>query len=316
MLKVRNNTNYTPFKIRDLIARGDSVGCTNLLNDNMFREIGTDWYYYITQTTDYRYNNLEPFYTNLITAFIYDNFKERVLLDKYSDEFVGWSESEDFNIYVEMIKRSVEYTLKSNTEKYNKLYYSMVAEFNPLWNVDGVEITERELRQTGTIEDSKTGTEESKKTGTETDTKTGTEGTETLGTETTTYSGSDTTTTAKTTYDSGTLYDTERTTIAKNTNDTKSIDTDTDTTYNTTDTLTHNTTDTLVHNTTDTLTHDTNNMNERDLTDNETIKITRQGNIGVTTTTKLLTEFREYADFNFINIVATDIVNSITFMTY
>lgn len=340
MLKTRNNTNYAPFKICDLIARNTTPGCTDLLDNNLFRDIGDEWLYYLDQTITYRYRELTPFDTNIITAYIYDNFKERVMLDKYSDEFYKWSESEDFNIYVEMVKNTISQTLISNREKYKKLYYSMIAEFNPLWNVDGTETTERELRQTGTVEDTKTGTETNAKTGditiertgTETDQKTGTESTARIGTETTdntgtdatAHTGTDTTLTANTTYDSSTMYDKERTTDTLNTTDTTTHNTESEltlntedtTTHNTTDTLTHNTEDTTTHNTTDTLTHDTVNNNERDLLDKETIKVTRQGNIGVTTTTKLLTEFREYADFNFIGVVARDIVNSITFMTY
>lgn len=356
MLKQLNNTGYAPFKVRDIIARGASVGCTNLINDDLFKTIGGDWLYYITQSATYKYRNLSRFDTNLITAYIYDNFKERVMLDKYSDEFYKWNETEDFNEYITMVKDSISNTLISNADKYNKLYYSVVAEFNPLWNVDGTEVTERELRQTGTIDNSKTGTEtreisgddtttrtgtdtssksgydSSSKTGTETNAKTGTETTANTGTETDEHTGTDTQETSNTSYDSATLYKTNEVINTKDLTDEKTLDTASTTTHNTTDTLTHNTTDrqdfnssdtlthnttdTLTHDTTDTLTHDTSDTNERDLTDTEHITVTRQGNIGVTTTTKLLTEFREYANFNFLNIVARDIINTITFMTY
>ena len=324
MLRTRNNTDYAPFKLCDMIVRDNTAGCTDLLENDLFRDIGDEWLYYLDQNITYRYRGLTPFQTNIITAYIYDHFKERVMLDKYSDEFYKWNESTDFTIYVEMIKNSISQTLVSNREKYKKLYYSMIAEFNPLWNVDGTETTERELRQTGTIEDSKTGSETTEragdvtteKTGTETDRKTGTEDTATTGTDATAHTGTNSTLTANTTYDSTTMYDKERTTDTLNTTDTTTHNTTDTLTHNTTDTLTHNTTDTTTHNTTDTLTHDTVNNNERDLLDTETIRVTRQGNIGVTTTTKLLTEFREYADFSFIDIVARDIVNTITFMTY
>lgn len=308
MLKVRNNTKNAPVKLRDIIARGEVSGCKNLINDNMFKEINDDWIYYITQITSYKYGNLTPFNTNIITAYIYDNYRERTMLTKYADEFIYWDESEDFDIYIEMVKRSIEYVLKSNNEKYKKLYYSTIAEFNPLWNVDGTTRTERELRQTGTIDDTRTGTEQNKKTGTETDVTNGTAGTTSTGTETTEHSGTDTTTESATSYDSNTFYDTKKSVNAPNTTDEKSIDNTEESEHSTTDTLTHNTTDTLTRNTLDT--------NERDLTDHEVITETRQGNIGVTTTTKLLTEYREFADFNFIETVARDIVNSITFMTY
>lgn len=389
MLRVRNNTKYAPFKLRDMIMRDTAAGCTNLINDNLYRDIGTDWFYYLTQTCSYNAGYNTPITTNIITAYIFDNFKDRVMLEKYADEFDFWDESTDFSVYADMVKQSISYTLKANTEKYNKLYYAMIAEFNPLWNVDGTEITERELRQTGTVEDTgagtdtttNTGTDTTAKTGTETTTKTGTEtdlltgrettnktgtittadtgtealsktGTDTLsktGTETTAGTGGITTETANTTYDSSTYYNKEKVQETRDTTDTKTLNTTDTTTLNTTDTktlntldtvtndttdelvhntsdqTTYNTTDELTHRTTDTVTHDTesetarntHNINDRDLTDTEKIKVTRQGNIGVTTTTKLLTEYIEYSRISvFMDTVARDIVNTITYMTY
>lgn len=339
--KIRYNTKCPPFTVRDLIARGENVGVTNLLNDDIIKKIGNDWIFYVTQTTSYRYNAIEPFSTNILTAYIYDNFKDRVILGKYANEFDGWYEQADFGYFTDAIKRTIEYTLMANKEKYNKLYYAMIAEFNPLWNVDGETITERELKQTGTVDESKTGTETNKQTGsdevatrgmdtnahtgTETNVKDETADHTKTGSEATAHTGTDTRTTARTTYDSGTMFDTERVTDTPNTTDTTTFNTtesnDVDatdtTTFNTTDTLTHNTTETETHNTTDTLTHNTLNSNERDLTDKETIHEIRRGNIGVTTTTKLLTEFVEYSDLvKFLNIICRDVVNSFTYMCY
>lgn len=340
-LKIRYNTKHAPFTVRDLIVRGENVGMTNLLNDDFIKSVNNEWIYYVTQSTQYRYNNLEPFNTNILTAYVYDNFKDRVILGKYADEFDGWYENADFGYFSDMIKRSIEYTLIANKEKYNKMYYAMIAEFNPLWNVDGETITERELKQTGTIDDKKTGTETDRVTGTDEIARRGNDtnahtGTETnvkdetsdhtkTGTEATAHTGSNTSTTARTTFDSATLYDTERVTDTPNNTDTTTFNTtesdDVDatdtTTFNTSDTTTHNTTDTTTHNTTDTVTHNTNNTNERDLTDNEIIHEIRRGNIGVTTTTKLLTEFVEYSELvRFLDIIGRDVVNSFTYMTY
>lgn len=389
MLRVRNNTKYAPFKLRDMIMRDTATGCTNLINDNLYRDIGTDWFYYLTQTCSYNTGYNTPITTNIITAYIFDNFKDRVMLEKYADEFDFWDESTDFPVYVDMVKQSISYTLKANTEKYNKLYYAMIAEFNPLWNVDGTEITERELTQTGHITDTKTGTDTTSntgtdttgtsgtetttkrgtdtetKTGTDTATKTGTQatadtgteeytkaGTETLGrsgTETTAGTGGVTTETSNTTYDSSTYYGKEKTEETRNTTDTKTLNTTDTTTHNTTDTKTlntldtvtynvgdetqYNTTDEILHNTTDELTiskqdqttHDTeteieynsSNRNDRELVDTETIKHTRQGNIGTVSTIKLLTEYIEYSKISvFIDTISRDIVNTITYMTY
>lgn len=134
--------------------------------------------------------------------------------------------------------------LKSNNYKYSKLYGTIIAEYNPLYNVDAWEQTERNLTQTGTVDISKSGydknaksgddtldymgTEDVTRSGNETLAKEGTEartrtGNETLdyegsealtksGSEDLSHTGSKETTTQKTTYDSATFYDTEKVT--------------------------------------------------------------------------------------------------------
>lgn len=58
--------------------------------------------------------------------------------------------------------------------------------------------------------------------------------------------------------------------------------------------------------------YDITDKQEIDTEDNETIEVERHGNIGVTTTTKLLTELVDYAQyFNYIDIVAKDLINAI-----
>ena len=58
------------------------------------------------------------------------------------------------------------------------------------------------------------------------------------------------------------------------------------------------------------------NTETRNLTDTERIIHTRQGNIGVVSSVRLLQEFAELANLNFLEIVGVDIINSITFMCY
>lgn len=339
-IKQINNTGYAPVKIFDLFNRSNASGCTDVLNDDITSKINHDWIFYITQNADCVYSPNHTFTTNVITAYIFDNFKNRVLLDDYADAFCGWDESTDFESFVEMVKCSIEKMLIANDERYDKLYYSMIAEFNPLWNVDGETITERVLHQTGTDENAKTGSDEiqtnrdisenetisddTTNTGTDTTAKSGSDTTAKTGTETLGRTGSDTTTTSNTTYDESTFYDGTKNVTTNGTTDTTTHNTQDVTDYNTSETITHNTSTendigrekAIDDDTTQSSTYNSKDTNTKNLTDTETISEVRRGNIGVTTTTKLLTEFREFANFSFIDIVAKDIVNTISYMVY
>lgn len=272
-IRQTNNTGYAPIKIFDLFNRSDNAGCTNVLNDNITTKICHDWIYYVTQPAECVYTPNKKFNTNILTAYIFDNYKNRILFDDYADRFYEWDESTDFAYYVEMIKSSIEKTVIANEEKYNKLYYSMIAEFNPLWNVDGETITERILSQTGTDENAKTGSDETvsnrdisetetvdsdttntgtdttAKTGSDTVSKTGTDTDAKTGTETLGKAGTETTVAGNTTYNSSTFYDGTENETTHNTTDT--------TTFNTTDTTTHNTEDVTEYDSTETVTHNT-----------------------------------------------------------
>lgn len=323
-LRINNNTKYAPFKIRDLINRGEAVGAVSLINDDLTTKIDDDFIFYLTQKANYTFITGNET-TDILTACIYDKYKDRVILDKYIDAFEGWDELSDFDAFIDMIKTTIENTIISNSEKYKKIYYAMVAQFNPLWNVDGTEITERELTQTGTNTRNKTGTDTTETTGedsTETSgrdtvTNTGTDSTAQTGTDATAHSGADTDTTQKTTFNEGTFFDTDKVTHGKNTTDT--------TTHNTTDTTTHNTqtldVDTRTTETTKTdtseTTYNTQDMDTRNLKDIERTVLTRQGNIGVVSTVKLLEEYIGLGEkINFAEIVARDVVNAFTFMVY
>ena len=161
------------------------------------------------------------------------------------------------------------------------------------------------VTQTGTIMH---GTQ---KTTTESDTFYNTEKvTDTYNTPTTTLYGKSDTKAFSNRSDTVTDNKTDTTTYGKQMTSSRTIDADTS--YNTTDTLTHAVEDELTHNTTSTLTHNTSDALLRDLLDTERITKERHGNIGVTTTTSLLEEFRAYVDFNIMDIIAKDIVNAIT----
>lgn len=95
---------------------------------------------------------------------------------------------------------------------------------------------------------------------------------------------------------------------------------------NGTETTEHTGDDTTTHTGDDTTTHtgtienkteyDSFTKTDIDTTDTERIEHVRQGNIGVTTTTKLLTEYVDFANyFNFIDTVCHDIVSELCYMT-
>ena len=105
----------------------------------------------------------------------------------------------------------------------------------------------------------------------------------------------------------------------KNLTDTTTLlNTDT-TTHGKTNITTNNTTDTETHNTKETTTYGGRNTQTIDTLDTERVRLERHGNIGVTTTTKLLTELMEMATnplMDFVDIVARDILSTFTLSTY
>ena len=312
-LRIKNNTSYAPFKIEDLINRGDTIGAVSLVNDTLTTNINDDFIFYITQNASYTFITGKET-TDMLTARIYEYFKDRVILDKYADMFDGWDEFTDFEAFTDMIKTTIENCIINNTEKYKKLYKAMIVEFNPLWNVDGTETTERILEQTGTNEHAKSGDDTTTRSGSETNSKSGKEAITRTGSESTEITGTDTETTSKTTFDSSTFYDVEK----KVNTPTNREDT---TTYNQVkdETTFDNREDVTERDLTDTTEYNSADTETRNLTDTEKIVIEKHGNIGVTTTTKLLTEFVDYAEnplTHFVDVVARDCVNSFTFMVY
>lgn len=307
-LKRIKNTEYPPIKIKDLIVRGNSSGILSIIPESINQQINDQWIYYLMQTDTYMLKQ-----TDMLTAYIFQNFKERVLLDRYSDMFTDWKESEDFETYTGLIEETIKTTLIGNKEKYRKIFEAQFLKFHPEWNVDGEEITERTLNQTGNVTDAKTGNDSTTRTGNETDEKTGTESNTRTGSESNTQSGSTTETTAKTSYDSNTFYDAEKVTTEPN-------QAATTTQYNNVKDETSFTgrKDTHTYNTVkDKTDYDSTNTNTRNLQDVERTVLIRHGNIGVVSTVKLLQEYIQLAEeVNFLDIVARDVVNSISYLTY
>ena len=141
-VRIQDNTKYHPLTIKDMLFRNGNFATTSFMPDEIVTEINNEWIYYLCQASQYMGND-----SDLLSTYIFQNYSERHLLDKYADWFEGWNESTDYPIYEQMIIDTIHRTLIANIEKYNKLYYTMTAEFNPLWNVDGTEVIERTLDQ-------------------------------------------------------------------------------------------------------------------------------------------------------------------------
>lgn len=177
---------------------------------------------------------------------------------------------------VDLIHKNVKFTLIRNNYKYKTLFNTTNLEYNPIWNVDG---TEERVR-------------ESSKESSDTDTYNNTDTLTKSGSDTLSLNGTDTETKSVTTYDSNVFRDTE-----------KKIDNP-----NTTDTTTYNSSDTNKH--TGTV------SNAYEDSESETETVTKQGNIGITSTQSLISQERQVALFDFISIVEKDIIKNVCSLIY
>ena len=307
-LRMKDNTKYPPIRIKDLVYRDTTPGIESFIPEDIQLEINEDWIYFLMQVTEYK-----GITTDYLTSRIYEMYSSRVIYDRYTEDFYDWDETNDFQTFAYMINTTIYHVLKTNAEKYRKIYESQFLKFHPEWNVDGEEITERELNMTGTDAHAKTGDDSTTKTGNYETEKLGSEASTRTGNEKTDYAGTDTETISKTTYDSTTFYDVEKrvnTPTTKNDTLTYNNVKDEQTFTGRKDKTTYNTLkDKTDYNSTDTET--------RNMKDTERTVYIRHGNIGVVSTVRLLLENVELAEkVDFVGSVARDIVNAISYMTY
>ena len=200
--------------------------------------------------------------------------------------------------------------------EWDRLWASYVAEYNPIWNVDGTisetETRDLEANHTGTDTIAKSGSDTLGRTGTDALAKTGTEAVAQTGTDTVTNTGTTTTDNGINGFDSA---ESVQAGVSVTTPDLTNTNT-----KNLTDTKTLNTTDTTTHNTTDTQTYNSSNTDTKNLKDTDEGTITRvterTGNIGVTKTQELLESDRDYwlnLKSLFYENVMTDIINDICY---
>ena len=232
------------------------------------------------------------------------------------------------------VKSTIVVLFAMNTWKYTHLYNLYVAQYNPIWNVDGEEKTVTHRETSGTLDktDGKSGDDTLEYMGSEGLAKTGDDTLEYMGSSSKGISGTISTKNsgdvqqAKTTFDSNTDYDTEKTTdtTAKDNTYGKKSDGTTDpysestsftnrkdkTTYNSTDTRSFtNRKDKTTYNSTNTIDEDSTGTYDEEITH------TRTGNIGVTQTQTMFTAELELAgQFKFFDTIAHDIAATISYI--
>lgn len=216
----------------------------------------------------------------------------------------------------------------SNLYTWEKLFKTTQLVYNPIWNVDAdiIEKHDRDIKENGTGQNKNTRnfsdnetvnlTDKDTKDLTDTDTKNLT--------DTKTLNLTDTETPNVTDTHSVQGYNSTQWAPAS-----KDEKTGTDTfTHTGTDTDKHTGTDTVKHTGTDTITHtgtdkidhtgtDTFDMkNNRNVDDNTDITIRRTGNIGVTTTQKMIEEERSIAEFSIIEYITQSFKERFCLLVY
>jgi hypothetical protein len=326
---------------------------------------------------------------DLLGNYILDMYKDKPfnsIIDDYCEPFSNgsYNDSDTVDLFKQIQYKAIRVYYK-NVHKYDKLWEALTVEFNPLWNVDGVEKTVRLLQKEGTEKNEhkgkdtlkKRGEEKNEKNGDDTLTKGGSEITEDRGNDKVkhdgytntidsgkeintktgsrdnTRTGGETTIKSEATTDSQSFLNVEREVKQYSDNNLLDYVKDSETFNQYADTTEFqsrekrnnlNTTDTTQYGKTETKRFDeyeekqnydssntlsfTNREDEQnydsyselsfdDRKDRETTTYERHGNIGVTTTTQLLTEYVEYAKLvDFVDIVARDILETITVGVY
>ena len=238
---------------------------------------------------------------------IYNDYGDRIVFDEFFEYIVdGWTNTaEEYESIHEHMVNNIIKCIIENRYRWGNLMKSCLLDFNPLWNVDGVTGEIRETTHTGKDTNSHKGKDTNSKKGYDTNVKSGNEQLDYNGSKTNTKGGNDITTTSNTTTESSDFYDATK-------NDTDYGQTDTETFDNRNDKKTYNNVQEKIDYNSSTE-NEYNSSLERllDLKDKDLFMQIKQGNIGVTTTTKLLNEFRDYVNYNLLNVIAKDVVSDI-----
>ena len=203
------------------------------------------------------------------------------------------------------IKDCIDLAFMSNTYKYDHLWKLYTADYNPIWNVDGTETTVREKVNTGTQEDKLSGKDTLAKLGSEQNSKSGYDDVTQSGNIKAENSGG--VQEARTTFDSDTDYDTNKTTDTTATTTTYNSKKD-QTNYNSSATLSFT-------NRNDETTYGKTNTRTDNLNEQETVTHTRGGNIGLSMTQDMEQKELDWSlKFKLLEMIVRDIVYSVCYI--
>lgn len=203
------------------------------------------------------------------------------------------------------VKAAIDDLLVFNRYKYDHLWKLYVAEYNPLWNVDGSEKTIRERVNTGTQENALSGKDSLEYLGSEKDSHSGHDDVTQTGSIKDENGGN--LTSSRTTFDSSTFADTDKDTDTRSTTTTFNSKKD-QSNYNSD--MTHSFTGRK-----DETTFGKKDTRTDNLTEHEEITHIRGGNIGVTMTTQLETDEVNFVNsFHFLQTIVSDIANHISYV--
>lgn len=272
----------------------------------------------IANTTWYQY--IKPLFNDKV----WNDFYNREIFD--GDKFDKETESDLKDVVVKTIKIH----LKSKARIYDRMFNAYMADFNPLWNVDGVVGEIRETTRTGTDTDTHSGkdttrTEDNgtiRKSGSEVDTIAGSKTNIRSGSEVTSANGNDTVSNSKTTYDSNTLYPTDESQTDYGKSDTHTYNNVTDTESYANRSNTHqynNVTDTRDLDGKNETTYASQLQKTLNLKDKDIAMTIRQGNIGVTRSDELIMRALEAFEsdlYDFVHYVVNDCLNQVCYAIY
>ena len=282
------------------------------------------------------YKALKPQFDNLVWLYYYDR------------EILGGGRfpyNDDEKAYNNIIKAFTIYLIQ-NRRRYERVFNAFMADFNPLWNVDGVTGTVHEASKRGNDELQNSGNDAVANTGKDTNIKSGNAThsgsgfdkvihnydsyTNREGNQETDFEGIATDETLKTTFDDSNYNGAEKNTHdmgnRKDTvtyNDVKDIHYGEDYDKNElgstlTDTY-NNITDELTHGKTETTTYNSKHKTVYNTDDKFVEMVIRQGNIGVTRSDELITHAIELFNshlYDFFKTVTNDLVNQVTYRIY
>ena len=234
---------------------------------------------------------------------------------------------------INKIKKSFAILLKTKDYTFDRLHETIIAEYNPLWNVDGVVGTIHESSTNETIGHDKTGTDTTSHTGYDDLEHRGSNKVEHRGNDEDRKTGTERLTTPQTgdvfesdvqrhvsTYDS--IDTTPPAEYPESHDHTRNTDIKDDTTtYNTANRTTYTSDETNIFASNDKQNYDSEletEYNTSEDTDRNEFKrdldlVIRQGNIGITKSTELIDSQRETVMFDFYKMVVHECVNTCTY---